>query len=199
MASNKTCRVYVGNLPWKAKWHDLKDHMRQAGSVVRADVFEDEVGRSRGCGVVEYSAPEEAQRAIAELNNSTILDRLIFVREDREEETNRFGRKSGKWGHNRGHSSRIRTHAPRPPLKDEHRGRQVFVTNLAWKTTRDDLAKVFSEIGPLDSCEVFYFDDGRSRGIATVVFKDLSHAQLAVEKLNDREVDGREILVRLDQ
>ncbi|KAH8584855.1 RNA recognition domain-containing [Cryptosporidium sp. chipmunk genotype I] len=198
MVSDKNCRVYVGNLPWKAKWHDLKDHMRQAGNVIRADVFEDEVGRSRGCGVVEYSFPEEAQRAISELNNTTLLDRLIFVREDREDESSRYGRRSNKWN-NRGYGMRTRTHAPRPPLKEENKGKQVFVTNLAWKTTQEDLAKAFNEIGPLESCEVFYFEDGRSRGIATIVFTDPNHAQLAVEKLNDREIDGREILVRIDQ
>ena len=26
-------RVFVGNLPWDASWHDLKDHFRQAGEV----------------------------------------------------------------------------------------------------------------------------------------------------------------------
>jgi len=40
-------RVYVGNLPWQTSWQDLKDHMRQAGNVVRADVFVDETGRSK--------------------------------------------------------------------------------------------------------------------------------------------------------
>ncbi|KAJ1607270.1 putative Gbp1/Gbp2p-like single stranded G-strand telomeric DNA-binding protein [Cryptosporidium canis] len=198
MVSDKNCRVYVGNLPWRAKWHDLKDHMRQAGNVIRADVFEDEVGRSRGCGVVEYSFPEEAQRAINELNNTTLLDRLIFVREDREDESSRYGRRPNKWS-SRGYGMRTRSHAPRPPLKEENKGKQVFVTNLAWKTNQEDLAKAFNEVGPLESCEVFYFEDGRSRGIATIVFTDPKHAQLAVEKLNDREIDGREILVRIDQ
>ena len=30
-------RVYVGNLAWNVKWQDLKDHMKQVGSVVHAD------------------------------------------------------------------------------------------------------------------------------------------------------------------
>lgn len=32
-------RVYVGNLGWGVAWQDLKDHMRKAGDVVRAEVF----------------------------------------------------------------------------------------------------------------------------------------------------------------
>lgn len=30
-------RVYVGNLAWNVKWQELKDHMKQAGTVVHAD------------------------------------------------------------------------------------------------------------------------------------------------------------------
>lgn len=32
-------RVYVGNLGWGVAWQDLKDHMRQAGEVIRAEVY----------------------------------------------------------------------------------------------------------------------------------------------------------------
>ncbi|KAF8820277.1 hypothetical protein IE077_004513 [Cardiosporidium cionae] len=82
--STRNCRVFVRNLPWDVRWQDLKDHMRKAGDVVRADVIVDAGGRSRGWGIVEYAAAEDANRAIAELNESTLFDRVIFVREDRE-------------------------------------------------------------------------------------------------------------------
>jgi RNA recognition motif-containing protein len=32
-------RVYVGNLGWGVAWQDLKDHMRKAGEVIRAEVI----------------------------------------------------------------------------------------------------------------------------------------------------------------
>jgi len=47
---SSSTRVYVGNLAWQTSWQDLKDHMRSAGIVTRADVFLDENGRSKGCG-----------------------------------------------------------------------------------------------------------------------------------------------------
>ncbi len=80
-------RVYVGNIDWKVSWQDLKDHMRNCGRVVRADILMDNKGRSKGCAIVEYSTEEEAQRAIAELTDSEILGRKIFVREDREDDS----------------------------------------------------------------------------------------------------------------
>ena len=79
------CKLYVNNLPWTVSWQGLKDHFRCAGNVVRADVFTGADGRSKGCGIVEFSAPEEAAHAIRTLNDTMLNDRKIFVREDRED------------------------------------------------------------------------------------------------------------------
>ncbi|SBT33972.1 RNA-binding protein, putative [Plasmodium ovale wallikeri] len=89
----KGCRVYVGNLPWKVTWPILKAHMKKAGEVVRVDIFEDMQGRSKGCGIVEYATCEEAQEAINSLNDSKLEDRLIFVREDREENSGNYDKR----------------------------------------------------------------------------------------------------------
>ncbi|SBT79136.1 single-strand telomeric DNA-binding protein GBP2, putative [Plasmodium malariae] len=66
----KGCRVYVGNLPWKVTWPVLKAHMKKAGDVVRVDIFEDMMGRSK---------------VIYKTSVFYTHYRLIFVREDREE------------------------------------------------------------------------------------------------------------------
>ena len=46
------CRVYVGNLSYETSWQTLKDHFREAGNVVHADVMQEPSGRSKGCGLV---------------------------------------------------------------------------------------------------------------------------------------------------
>ena len=50
----------------------MKDHFRKCGDVIRADVFEDDRGRSRGMGIVEYKYAGDAIKAIKELNNTTL-------------------------------------------------------------------------------------------------------------------------------
>ena len=64
------CNVFVGNLKYGTTWWALKDHMRQAGNVDSANILESNDGRSKGCAVVKYQHPKEAQRAIRELNES---------------------------------------------------------------------------------------------------------------------------------
>jgi RNA recognition motif-containing protein len=55
------------------KWQDLKDHFKQAGGhIVRADVMEEQTGRSKGCGIVEFSTAEEAAHALEIMNDSEL-------------------------------------------------------------------------------------------------------------------------------
>lgn len=72
-------RVYVGNLKFSTSWQTLKDHFKPVGSVVHAKLI------SRGCGIVEFEAPEDARRAILDLNDSQLEGRPLQVREDRED------------------------------------------------------------------------------------------------------------------
>ena len=69
----------------------------QAGDVVKADVLTDRDGRSKGyhnryiplrnltnqsrCGVAEFSSVEDAQKAIRDLNNTSLLGRVVYLRE----------------------------------------------------------------------------------------------------------------------
>ena len=76
--------VYVGNLAYETAWKDIKDHMRTAGNVLRAEVMTMNNGRSKGCRIVEYASVDGATRAIIELNDSELMGCQIFVREDRE-------------------------------------------------------------------------------------------------------------------
>ncbi len=65
-------RIFVGNLAYPVEWPLLKDTFRECGEVVYADVMRGPDGRSKGCGIVEFSTPEEAALAVRTLN-----DRLI--------------------------------------------------------------------------------------------------------------------------
>lgn len=62
--------------------------MKQAGNVVRANLIMDSDGRSKGCGLVDYDTVEEANQAISTLHDSTLMGRLIYVREDRDKDVN---------------------------------------------------------------------------------------------------------------
>jgi RNA recognition motif-containing protein len=169
-------RVYVGNLSWSVSWRELKDHMKTAGDVIRADVLTSYDGRSKGCGIVEYASVEEAQKAVAELNNTELMGRQIFVREDRE--ANNAG---GGGGGQDGQSKR------------------VYVGNLSWDVAWQDLKDHMRTAGDVQYAEVMTDHDGRSKGCGIVEFTTADGAKEAIEKLTDTELKGRMIFVREDR
>jgi RNA recognition motif-containing protein len=61
-------RLFLSNLSFETQWKYLKDHMRQAGDVVRVDIFQDDKGRSKGCGVVEFRSQQDCARALKQLD-----------------------------------------------------------------------------------------------------------------------------------
>ena len=75
-------KLYVGNLPYSATEQTLRDTFSPCGTVDSVTMITDrDTGRSKGVGFVEMSSDREAQKAIQELNGSTLEDRQIKVNE----------------------------------------------------------------------------------------------------------------------
>jgi len=75
-------KLYVGNLPHSADQQTLQDTFSQCGTVDSVNVITDrDTGQSRGFGFVEMSSDSEAQKAIQELNGSSLDGREITVNE----------------------------------------------------------------------------------------------------------------------
>ena len=88
--------------------------MRDAGDVQYSKVLTDRDGRSKGCGIVEYSTVEGAKDAIEKLTDTELKGRKIFVREDRED-----GKPRGDRGGNRGGGGDREKKADTPVKKEE--------------------------------------------------------------------------------
>jgi RNA recognition motif-containing protein len=79
-------RLFVGNLSYQATEEDLRELFQQAGTVESVRIITDQfTGRPRGFGFVEMSTPEEAQRAIDQLNGRLFRDRNLVVDEARSQ------------------------------------------------------------------------------------------------------------------
>jgi len=71
----------------------------------------------------------------------------------------------------------------------------IYVGNLSYSTTSDELEQLFSEHGQVDSAAVIMDrDTGRSRGFGFVEMPD-DAARAAIEALNGAEVGGRKLNV----
>lgn len=73
----------------------------------------------------------------------------------------------------------------------------IFVAKLNFKTKKEDLERAFSQFGEVSSAKVVTDrDTGRSKGFGFVEMPNDSEALAAIEGLNEKELDGRVIVVK---
>jgi hypothetical protein len=72
----------------------------------------------------------------------------------------------------------------------------IYVGNLSWSMTNEDLAALFEQFGTVGSAKILTDKfSGRSKGFAFVEMENAEEAQAAISQLNDTEVQGRKIVV----
>ncbi len=68
----------------------------------------------------------------------------------------------------------------------------IFVGNLSYKTTQDELQTAFAQYGGVERVSIVTDrDTGQSRGFAFVEMRDSGEAQAAISHLNGTELNGR--------
>ena len=74
----------------------------------------------------------------------------------------------------------------------------IYVGNLTFNTSSADLEALFSEHGTVTSAQVVDDrDTGRSRGFGFVEMSSTEEGNAAIEALNGKNVDGRDLTVNV--
>ncbi|KAL5249238.1 hypothetical protein ACHWQZ_G018184 [Mnemiopsis leidyi] len=204
---NKRC--YVNNLPYDLKWQQFKDHMKEAGNVTFVELFEDDSGKSMGCGLVEYSTPEEAKKAIESLNDSKVNGREIKVKADEirfyPKVPDPMGPPPPMGGHGPGpmpmgpgpmHPMDM---GPPPHMQQQAVSNVVFVSNLAYEITPKFLRDQLKGAGEILRVNLERDREGKSKGFGTVTFAYPDMALRCIDMFDQKNIKGRRLSVRLDK
>jgi cold-inducible RNA-binding protein len=96
-------KLYVGNLSFNTTEGELQDMFAQVGKVVSCEIIMDKfTNKSRGFAFVEMASPEDAKKAIAELDGKNVDGRNLKVNEARPREDRPRGGGGGGGGHGGG-------------------------------------------------------------------------------------------------
>lgn len=72
----------------------------------------------------------------------------------------------------------------------------IYVGNLSWSMTNEDLAALFQQYGSVSSAKILNDKfTGRSKGFGFVEMENADEANAAISALNDSEIQGRKIVV----
>lgn len=67
----------------------------------------------------------------------------------------------------------------------------IYVRNLPWSTSNEDLIELFTTIGKVERAEIQYEPNGRSRGTGVVEFGSADDAETAISKFTGYMYGGR--------
>ena len=74
--------------------------------------------------------------------------------------------------------------------------KKLFVGNIDWKATEDELREAFAQFGEIEDLVIITDKvSGRSKGFGFVTFAEAADADKAIEALNGHELNGRKLVV----
>lgn len=206
--------IFVGNLSFDCTAEDLRNLFIEVGEVVSADIIYSR-GRHKGMGTVEFTDPRMVKDAINQFDGITFMDREIFVKQDRappisdkhnsdynNENDTIVGSGSGRRLEFSSRDSINSTWGVRPSplqLQSQHGqldGYEVFIINLPYSTTWQQLKDLFREAGDVIRADVELDYRGYSRGFGNVFFATKEEMYRAIELFNGYELEGRVLEVR---
>jgi len=73
---------------------------------------------------------------------------------------------------------------------------QIYVGNMSYGTTEDSLRNLFSGFGDVESVKIITDrETGRAKGFGFITMNNSDEAAKAIEELNDKEFEGRNLRV----
>ncbi|ESQ53728.1 hypothetical protein EUTSA_v10024683mg [Eutrema salsugineum] len=162
-----TTSLYVGDLDFNVTDSQLFDAFSQMGQVVSVRVCRDlATRRSLGYGYVNFTNPQDAARAIQELNYIPLYGKPIRV-----------------------------MYSHRDPSVRRSGAGNIFIKNLDLSIDHKALHDTFSTFGNIVSCKVAVDSSGQSKGYGFVQYADEDSAQKAIEKLNGMLLNDKQVYV----
>ncbi|KAM8875480.1 nucleolin [Spinachia spinachia] len=158
--------LFVGNLNSNKDFDEIKDGMRKFFSKNSLEVADVRLGGSKKFGYVEFSSEEDMQAAL-ELNGKKLMGQELKLDRARSKDSSQDGKK-------------------------ERDARTLFVKNLPFSATIDDLKEVFENAVDV---RLPPGQNGSNRGIAYIEFKSEADAEKMLEGAQGADVQGRSIMV----
>lgn len=73
--------------------------------------------------------------------------------------------------------------------------KKLFVGNINWNASKEDLENIFGEYGELEEAILIKDENGRSKGFGFITFVNDADAVKATAELNGFQIDGRPLFV----
>ncbi|KAJ5460852.1 uncharacterized protein N7458_002404 [Penicillium daleae] len=187
---NKT--LFVRSLPASATTEKLAEFFSESYVLKHATVVVNpETKVSKGFGFVTFADLEDAQSAFEELNNADFDGKKIRV----EYAQPRHREIDEKLGRSVPAAAAIKNKQEREDQRTQNQPPRLIVRNLPWSIeTPEQLSRLFLSFGKVKHAVLPKKGD-KLQGFGFVVLRGKKNAEKALQSLNGKEVDGRQLAV----
>ncbi|KAI0244890.1 Nucleolar protein 13 [Massospora cicadina] len=171
--------IWIGNLRYTTTADDLKLFFASCGTVTRVNLPVTN-SRNKGFAYVDFDTPEAVSRAL-ELSETELEGRNVLIKDAKN--FVKDGKKPPAPKAVPGEAQMV----PMPSL---------YVGNLTFETTQNDLHEAFSKYGEIRKVRISTFEDtGRCKGYAWIDFKKQDDATNALRSTQSLKIDDRLVKV----
>ncbi|NXL84448.1 PABP1 protein, partial [Alectura lathami] len=177
--------VYIKNFGEDMDDERLKELFGKFGPALSVKVMTDESGKSTGFGFVSFERPEDAQKAVDEMNGKELNGKQIYV-----------GRAQKKV--ERQTELKCKFEQMKQDRITRYQSVNLYMKNLDDGIDDEHLRKEFSPFGTITSAKVV-MEGGRSKGCGFVCFSSPEEATKAVTEMNGRIVASKPLYISVAQ
>lgn len=161
--------IWIGNLPFNATKDTLRDFLLKEGGIDESEITRVHLptgarGQNKGFAYIDFGSPAILEVALT-LSERLTGGRRLLIKNAKSFE---------------GRPKETATSKSEDVKKEP--SKRVFVGNLSFDVTRDELAEHFGQAGKVEDVFMATFEDsGKSKGFAWVTFADIEAAKNAVQ------------------
>ncbi|NXE60902.1 NUCL protein, partial [Calcarius ornatus] len=158
--------VFVGNLVCTKEFEELKTGLREFFGKKNIEVVDVRIGASKRFGYVDFSSAEDLDKAL-QMNGKKLMGLEVKLEKAKSKEAMKEDKK-------------------------ERDARTLFLKNLPYRITEDDIREVFENAVEV---RIVMNKDGSSKGMAYIEFKTEAEANKALEEKQGTEIEGRAVVI----
>lgn len=159
--------LYIKSIPKNKTARELFEYFNQFGDIYSIKINEDEKGNIMGTGFVTFYKNEDAKKAVESTNNKKIWDSDMEL----IYQFNNYGYDKGY------HIDNLK----------------IYINNIPEKYDKKEVEDLCKDFGKIKLCNV---NTGKKGRFAVVTFSNQTEAKTAVDKLNNKEIEGKKILAK---
>ncbi|KAI1716584.1 RNA recognition motif domain-containing protein [Ditylenchus destructor] len=180
--------VYVKNFADVLDKEKLETLFSKFGPILSSTIMEDHEGKSKGFGFVSFENPDDAEKAVTEMNDYQLPDtdyKLTVCRAQKKSE--------------RQAELKRKYDQQKAERMQRYQGVNLYVKNLDDNVDDAMLRQNFESYGKITSAKVMCDEASRSKGFGFVCFEKPDDATKAVVEMNNKMLGAKPLYVALAQ